>query len=489
MQKSDNIEALAIKKLQKENDELQKEISYLKSELAQIKRMLFGAKKEKFITSDNGQLSLFDALEEKQEELKVEEEISYTREKSNKQNKPSRQILPAHLEREQIIINPDLDIEGCKKIGEEITEVLEYLPGKLFVKQFIRPKYVVLNQENEQSIAIADLPSLPIPKGIAGSSLLSHLIISKYIDHLPFHRQVKMFKRDKVELSESTINGWLASVCNLLEPLYDKLVAKTTECDYLMADETPMPVLTKDKPNSTHKGYQWVYYSPLTKTVCFDYHKSRSREGPIAFLKDFKGTLQSDGYIAYDYFENTHTLLACMAHARRKFFDAKENDKAKAEYALGVIQKLYTIERDIKEFDSDKRKEIRLEKSAPILEELENWMNKNILKVLPKSAIGKAISYTLKLWSRLKRYIDDGRYEIDNNLVENSIRPVALGRKNYMFAGSHEGAKRAAMMYSFLGTCKMNDINPSQWLNDVLNRISDHKANKLDQLLPQNWIK
>ena len=242
-----------------------------------------------------------------------------------------------------------------------------------------------------------------------------------------------------------------------------------------MADETPIPVLTKDKPGATHKGYHWVYYSPEHKQVCFDYRRSRERAGPEDFLQSYQGALQSDGYAAYNEFEKKEgiTLLSCMAHSRRKFEQAKDNDPDRAAFALGKIQQLYAIERKAREegLSYTERKNLRQEQSIPILKELESWMKEQLPEVLPKSAIGKALTYTLTLWKRLVRYTENGKWEIDNNLIENSIRPVALGRKNYMFAGSHEAAQHAAIIYSFLGTCKINNVEPFTWLKKALTLI------------------
>jgi hypothetical protein len=255
-----------------------------------------------------------------------------------------------------------------------------------------------------------------------------------------------------------------------------------------MADETPIPVQTRDKPGSTHKGYHWVYYSPLEKLVCFDYRKGRGRDGPEKFLESFRGMLQTDGYVAYDIYEKKDgiTLFGCMAHARRKFEKAKDNDLKRAEYVLERMQQLYLTEREAREkgLSFEQRKELRVEQSLPVLKELEKWMKEQLPEVLPKSSIGQAITYTLGLWNRLTRYIDNGHVEIDNNLIENSIRPVALGRKNYLFAGSHEAARNAAMIYSFLGTCKINNVEPYQWLKNTLQRIPDQSIQKLDELLP-----
>jgi hypothetical protein len=259
-----------------------------------------------------------------------------------------------------------------------------------------------------------------------------------------------------------------------------------------MADETPIPVQTEDKPGATHKGYLWVYYSSLEKLVCFDYRKSRGRDGPKEFLEIFLGALQTDGYDAYLMFENKKgvTLLACMAHARRKFDESLGNDHERADHMLKQMQLLYSIERKAREgnLSHEERYVLRQKESLPVLKEMQEWLKENIQQTLPKSAIGKAIAYTLTLWPRLIRYIDDGRFEIDNNLIENAIRPVAIGRKNYLFAGSHEGAERAAMMYSLLGTCKQNNIEPFAWLKEVLARIPDHSIQRLDELLPGKLI-
>jgi len=457
---------------------------YLKQELAQLKRMIFGSKSERHIGNDPSQLSLgLDAEAVTLPEKEIEQ-ITYTRSKSdNKKGLAIRLALPAHLHREEHIIEPEEDITGARKIGEVVTEILEYTPGKFYVEKYVRPKYVL---PKEERIVIGELPSLPIPRGNAGSGLLSHLLISKFIDHLPFYRQVQQFKRQDIEIAESTISGWFTASCRLLEPLYERLVTRVRGSSYLMADETPIPVQTKDKPGSTHKGYHWVYKAPVDKLVCFDYRKGRGRDGPEEFLESFRGMLQTDGYVAYDIYEKKDgiILFGCMAHARRKFEKAKDNDLKRAEYVLERMRQLYMIEREAREqgLSFDQRRELREEQSLPVLQEMEKWMKEQLPDVLPKSAIGQAITYTLGLWPRLTRYTQHGQVEIDNNLVENSIRPVALGRKNYMFAGSHEAAQQAAMIYSFLGTCKINNIEPYEWLKDVLSRIQDHSIQKPDDI-------
>ena len=472
-----------------QNNKLQTELVYLRHELDQIKRMIYGSKSERFVKTDNGQLPInFEDLPKEEEPEVKKEQISYTRTKAATKNGHARLPLPESLPRKIQVIDPEFIPQGAKKIGSVVSEYLEYKPGELYVKQIVRNKYA---EPDGLTVVVAPMPTVPIPRSNAGPGLLAHLLVSKFIDHMPFYRQAKAFKRQGIDLAESTINDWFSGCCQLIEPLYDVLKTHVQKTTYLMGDETPIPVLTKNKPGSTHKGYHWVYYAPDGRLVCFDYRKTRGRDGPKAFLKDFSGVLQTDGYSVYDSFEKKGKvkLLACMAHARRKFEQALGNDPKRAGYALEKIQALYMIERQARENNMswDKRKDLRQTKAIPILYDLETWMKDTLIEVLPKSDIGKAIGYTMNLLPRLRAYTENGRWEIDNNLVENAIRPVALGRKNYMFAGSHEGAQRAAMMYSFFATCKINDVNPFEWLKDILTIIPDHKANRLEELLPQRW--
>jgi transposase len=482
---------------QKEYDRLlslQQDFLYLQHQFKELQRMIFGSKSERFVSNTDGsQLSLFNEIAKQDQESEPTKEISYTRKKSTKDKRqPVRTPIPAHLPRKEEVIEPDNIKAGAVKIGEEITEILEYNPARIYVRKIVRPKYVFPKTDIE-GVIVAPLPSLPIPKGNAGAGLLAQIMVSKFIDHLPYYRQIQIYKRQGITFSDSTINGWFNATADLLEPLYDVLKKEILDCDYLQADESPIGVQSSHKKGALHTGYQWVYRSPLKRQVLFKYHQGRGHEAPEAMLQNFTGTLQTDGYKAYQIIQTKGeiTLLACMAHARRYFEKALDNDKQRAEFVLGKIQDLYKIERCAKERQVDYKTIERYRKiyALPILNEIEIWLKENINQVLPKSAIGKAIAYSLNLWTRLKRYVDDGRYDIDNNMIENAIRPLALGRKNYLFAGSHKAAQHAAMMYSFFATCKINDINPLEWLTDVLNRIPEHKANKLVELLPNNWVK
>jgi transposase len=470
-----------------EYNHLKSEVAWLKYQLAELKRLIFGAKSERYIAPNPNQPTLFELPEELTAE-KPQQEITYKRSTPEKKNHPLRLELPAHLPRVTEIIEPEELPENAKKIGENITEVLEYKPANAFVRQIVRPKYIVEQNDEETRIVTAAMPTLPIPKGNAGASMLAHILVNKFVDHLPFYRQVQIFKRQELNIPESTIGGWFSASCRLLEPLYETLKNKIFSCDYLQADETPIPVLTKDKPGATHKGYHWVYYDPGNKLVLYDYQPSRGREGPDELLKNFCGNLQTDGYTAYNNLKNESNIIhmACMAHSRRKFEHAQDNNPVLAGEAMKMFGDLYDIERDAREksLTPAEIKELRQEKAKPILDDMETWLKKQLNHTLPKSAMGVAIAYTLTLWPRLVRYIDDGRFHIDNNLIENSIRPVALGRKNYLFAGSHDAAQNAAMMYSFLATCKINNVEPFAWLKETLSVIPDYPANQLHKLLP-----
>lgn len=465
------------------------EVELLRQQLADLQRMIFGQKRERFILPDPSQGVLFDFPAEEVQE-KQTQEITYTRTKPVKEKKrPLRAELPPHLPRREEIIEPENLPENAKKIGESITEILEYEPASIYVRKIIRPKYITETNDEATKIEIAPFPSLPVPKGNAGASMIAHILVSKFIDHLPYYRQSKIFKRQNLHIPDSTIGGWAkTAIRNRLSPLWETMKSKIVDTDYLMADETPIPVLSEDKPGATHRGYHWVYYDPIQKIVVFDYRETRGREGPKKFLKDFTGHLQTDGYVAYENLAppGKIKLLACMAHARRKFEKALDNDPERAEKVLTLIQELYKVERQAREAGSsfDEVKTLRQEKSAKILDKLEKYLLQEHPKVLPQSAIGKAFNYTLHLWPRLKRYVEDGRFNIDNNLIENSIRPVALGRKNYLFAGSHDGSKNAAVTYSLLATCKLNNIEPFGWLKTTLETIPDYPTNQLHNLIP-----
>ena len=487
------ITLLATKNIQLEidNKEQRLEIDSLKLQMAQLRKMIYGAKQEKFIPntqSDQLTLSLDLLTTEVIVDIK-KENINYERVKVKTEktasNHPGRTKLPAHLPRIDTVIEPSEITSEMIKIGEEITEELELEPGRLFVNRIIRPKYV--NRAKEE-IIIAPMIERPLPKVIAGAGLLSQLLIDKYVDHLPIYRIQSRFKRENVDIPYNTMVDWVGQTITLITPLYNALRKKILATDSLQGDETGIKVLDKDKKGTTHKGWMWAFQNSIERMVLFEYQSTRGRVVPMEILKDYKGHLQTDGYSVYSIFKENQDiiLLHCMAHARRMFFEAQSNDAERSSHALTVFQSLYAIEREIKEktFSFEEIQTFRENRSMPILNEFKSWLTNQITLVLPSSGISKAIVYSLSRWNELTIYTTNGKLNIDNNPVENSIRPIALGRKNYLFAGSHEAAQRTAIVYSLLGTCKLNGINPLTWLKETLIRLPNHPVNKLNELLP-----
>ncbi len=472
--------------LEQDYQNLEQRYDLLHQQLDELKRMIFGQKSERFVSNVvSNQLSLeLDGQTQKreQEDQSSTQTINYTR---KKKKKPSRQALPDHLPRAPYIIEPEEDTTGMKLIGEEITEILAKQPSRLFVIQFIRKKYA---KADGSGILIGDLPSRAIQKGLAHETVLADILVSKYVDHLPLYRQAKIFAREGVKIATSTMNDWVRASCKLLEPLYEALKKDILLNDYLQVDESPIKVLDNKKKGKTHLGYHWLYHSIGVPLVLFDYQKGRGREGPRQMLKNFKGYLQTDGYSVYDEFGKNKdiTLMGCMAHARRYFDKALDNDQTRAQHFLKEVQQLYALESNLREQQVDWKKRLadRQELALPILKRLKIWLQTEQTKVLPKSAIGKAINYSLVRWDKLCVYASNGGLEIDNNLIENQVRPLALGRKNYLFAGSHQGAKNAAILYSLFGSCKLNGLDPFKYLEAVLDKLPDYPINKISDLLP-----
>lgn len=466
-------------------------IQNLQLQLLQLNKIVFGSRHERFIgTRDENAPRLFDIPAIAEVISSGSTTVTYEKTKQQLQpNHKGRNSFPDMLRREEQIIYPEgVDVTVARKIGEDVTETLAYIPCELFVKKLVRPK---LLDTATNCILQAPAPERPFEKSSFDTSLVTQAIVEKYVDHIPIYRQIKIYARLGVTISDSTLGDQFTAAGNLLLPLYEALKKLVTSCNYLHADETTIRVLESERKNATHLGFYWVYLDHDKKLALFDYQTGRGREGPRHILKNFRGHLQTDGYGVYDDFADTShiILLGCLAHARRKFTEASSNNKEVAEYVLGEIQKVYAIERYITDNNiaGQDKKQYRKENSIPLLGDLGKWMQKKYVEVLPKSAIGKALAYSLKRWDKLSLYATTSFLCIDNNPVENSIRPVALGRKNYLFAGSHSSAQRAAMFYSLLATCKNHNVNPTVWLHDILNRIAKYPINQIEDLLPHNW--
>ena len=503
--KTEELEAIVAKKDQ--------QIHKLTDQLAWFRQKFFGSSSEKHIAEDPNQRKIdwggLNVLPEEKEAIKDAEKelIEYERRKPVKDKKKAvRQPLPEHLRREVEVIEPvDLQ-DNWIRIGVEVTEILEYKPGEAYVRRIERPKYAdkqTVEEENTDckkeetpAIHIASMPLLPLPRSNAGPSLLAELIMNKYFYHLPFHRQISMLKMEGIRLPASTVNGWFQGGSDLLRALYFRLKDIVLESNYIQVDESTMPVINNEK-HKAHKAYLWMVRSVMDNLVFFHYDKgSRAQKVVVHLLKDYQGAVQTDGYQAYSIYEQKKgiLLLGCWAHARRKFSDSLKEDKSGAEYALAQIAKLYQVEEMAtdQEMDYAQRAELRKRLAYPIMRAFEKWIEGYYPKALPGGRMSKALAYTYNLFLRLSRYHLDGRYLLDNNMAENAIRPLAVGRKGYLFCGNHDAAENAAIMYSLLGCCKASDVNPREWLSDVFAKLPLYNSNydlDLADLLPHNWKK
>lgn len=503
------------KELSSEVAQKDQEIKKLTDQLAWFRQKYFSKSSEKFIKEDPNQRKLdFDGLEILPEEVTAVKEADkqiaeYERRKVvREKKKPVRLPIPEGLRREIEVIEPEGLQADWVRIGVEVTEILEHKPGELYVRRIERPKYAVKQavnevsvtgqpeQEDSSTIAVAAMPLLPLPRSNAGPSLLAELMMNKYYFHLPFYRQIAMLKMTGFHLPQSTLNGWFQGSSDLLRALYLRLKDIVLASDYIQVDESTVPVIDNEK-HKTRKAYLWMVRSVMDDLVFFHYDKgSRAQKVVVDLLKDFKGAIQTDGYSAYSIYERKKgvLLLSCWAHARRKFHESLQEDKNGAEYALEQIGKLYKVEQmaDDQDLDFEQRSELRKRLAYPIMRAFEKWIVAYHPKAIPGGRMSKALSYTYNLFERLSRYHLDGRYLPDTNLAENAIRPLAVGRKGYLFCGNHDAAENAAIMYSLLGCCKASDVNPREWLTDVFSKIASYNANynlDLSDLLPHIWKK
>jgi transposase len=367
--------------------------------------------------------------------------------------------------------------------------VLEVVPAEFYVKRYIRPKYA---RPNGEGIIIGTLPDRVIEKGIPSESVIAQMTVDKYVYGMPLHRQIDKYTKMGVRIPASTASDWIMNGWIHLKPLSELLRLIVTNQKYLQVDESPLKVIDRDHKNGIHQGYMWLYHAPVDRLILFDYRKGRDQSGPKEILAHFRGIIQTDGYKVYDSLFGNHPdihLTFCMAHARRKFVDAVKDDQEQANYVLNEMGKLYLLEAKMREqaMSWEQRTELRKEHADPVLESLGKLLEEKQYSYRPKSPMGEAIAYAHKRWAGLSAYVLHGQMEIDNNLVENAVRPMAIGRKNYLFAGSHQAAEMTAAMYSFMASCKKNKINEFEWLKDVLERIQSHKQKDLYQLLPSNW--
>ncbi len=478
------------------------EIEHLKLLIAKLQRMQFGRKSEKLARQ-------IEQLELRLEDLqsKPAESASQPESKSaatasplliNAAAKPARRPLPEHLPRQTQTHTPKGSVcpdcgGALSKLGEDVSEMLEYLPASFFVVRHVRPK---LSCTKCDHIVQAAAPTRPIERGVAGPGLLAHVLVSKYADHLPLYRQSEIYARHGVELERSTLADWVGGSSQLLEPLIEVLRRYVMAASKLHADDTPVPVLAPGN-GKTKTGRLWTYVRDdrpagdmAAPAVWSAYSPDRKGEHPEQHLRTFRGALQADAYAGFNqlYKEDGRIQeVACWAHVRRKFYDLQQAHASLiASEALERIAALYAIEKEIRGRPPDERQQVRTTQARLLLQSLHEWFEVSLTKLSRKSDTTAAIRYALGLWEALTRYCDDGRLEIDNNAAERALRVVALGRKNYLFAGSDTGGERAAAIYSLIGSAKLNGLDPEAYLSEVLTRIADHPVNRIADLLPWN---
>lgn len=501
-------------KLRGENSELQDKLLSAQKTLAKYAQMLFGQKTERTrLPEKPGELTgnLFEQEMDPEEQDRLDREAARAADEQDKavhvsahDRKVRKPVDTSRLEVKEEHIRPELDNEeDYVEMEPEVTETLVLVPKRMYIRRIIRHKFVLksrLQVENpdRQTFLIAPLPPAALHKCMADASLLADIIISKYLYHLPFYRVIETYKELGVTISSSTINDWFKAVVGKVKPLYDLLRADVLSCDYVQVDESTLPVIDNGKHRAV-KGYVWSVVNVMTGDRFFFYeHGSRSTRVAMGLLKDFRGAIQSDGYAVYGHFEGMEgkLLLGCWAHARRKFFEARKENEKLADEALFYIGRLYDVEREAdaldekdKKPDYDRRRDLRQEKAYPEIRKFETWMEVNMVRCGPKSLMEEAISYTYKILKKLSLYTTDGRYRIDDNMVENSIRPLAIGRKNYLFCGDDDAAQRAAVVYSLLATCKARGVDERAWLEDVLRRMPEYELGKknFSDLLPGKW--
>lgn len=468
---------------------LQLKVQDLANYIGRLERIIYGRKSERHIP-DLGP-NLFSHLESQAPESSVEpipetEKITYERKKKSKHQ--GRNLLQgcSHLPVEEVLLDVE-DKTNLLRIGELVSEKLAYKPGKLFRKRIVRQKYKHIESEE---ILIAEPLNEPIPKCEADVSLLAYTVTSKFVDHLPEYRMLQMFKREGVDIPSSTMNTWTHQIAKLVKPVAQTVIAEILSSGYVQVDESTIKVMA-GKKNSTHTGWMWVLSSPESKGVGFMYNESRSKKVAANLFLGYKGIVQSDGYVSYDDLEKLNPDILhvhCWAHARRMFEQALTNDEKRANHALERIREFYLLERKCsnKEYNYDERQHERglLSKKAA---GFKVWLEKETLLVPPKSSIGQAINYTLNRWKKLTRYLQHGKIEIDNNLIENAIRPLALGRKNYLFAGSNDAATNVACFYTLFGTCKKLELNPYNYILWLLHHINDTSIQQLKTLTPHAY--
>ena len=470
----------------------QRENATLREKLDLLCRRLFGKKSER-VSPDQLRLAFAQLANEAgpaSDPIEMDSGERPGRPRRRRVPPPGRRPLPADLTRRRVEIDvPDAEKQcpcghAKTRIGESVTEKLDYVPATVQVIEMVRPKYVC--PRCHEGVSEAPAPPQAVERSLASEGLLAHVVVSKYVDHLPLYRLERIFDRQGLDLSRTTLCGWVADVATALAPIGNELRRQITAASYLQTDDTTVTIL--DESVGSRKGRLWTYLDPLVRQVVFDATETHERDGPEAFLARFTGDLQADAYTGYDALYATGRIreIGCWAHARRGFVEALTTD-VRAALMVALVQQLYQVERAGTDLSAEARRTLRLEQSVPLLAKLKAERDALADTVLPKSPLGEAVRYLTNQWAALQRFVDDGRLAIDNNRAENQLRVVALGRKNWLFAGSFDGARRAALLYSLVQSCALAGVPPFDYLKDVLLRVATHPQRLISQLTPKGW--
>jgi transposase len=481
----------------KQVNEDQRKIEALQQQLYWLRNHVFGRRSEKGVPVEQQALPFATAAGEV-EELQSDEDgagAQTVEVPAHTRKRGGRKPLPENLPREIIELLPgdeDLCCQGCSaektRIGEDRTEELEFQPASFFIREYIRPKYAC--RRCESGVVQAVLPARPIDKGRPGPGLLAHVVTSKYGDHMPLYRLEPIFRRHGIEISRSTLSEWCGAVAALLEPVAAQIAAEVLSSKWVQSDDTTVEVQDRSRSPAYPKGHIWVYRG-TSGDAFYDFTWKRNSEGPLRILAEYRGYLQADAAPAFDEVHQRLPIVevGCWAHARRRFKDAVRTSPREATQVMVWIGELYGLERSAKKrkLDDDGREALRQERSRPILDRIHEYLKKIAITALPKSPLGDAIGYALRQWDALCRYTEDGSLEIDNNGAENALRPLCLGRKNWLFIGSEAAAHRTMVLLTLIQTCKAHQVDPFAYLRDVIDRVNTHPMSRIDELTPRRW--
>jgi transposase len=481
----------------KQVNEDQRKIASLEQQVYRLRHYVFGRRSEKSVPVEQQALPFATAAGEIEEQHSDEDDAKAQEIEvpAHRRRRGGRKPLPENLPREIIELLPaheDLRCQGCEtektRIGEDRTEELEYQPASFIIREFIRPKYACRKCEN--GVTQASLPARPIDKGRPGPGLLAHVVTSKYGDHLPLYRLEAMFRRHGIELSRSTLSDWCGAVSDLLKPVATQVAVEVLSSKWIQSDDTTVEVQDRSRSPAYPKGHVWVYRGE-DGSAFYDFTWKRNSEGPLQVLEQYRGYLQADAAPAFDEVHQKLPIVevGCWAHARRRFKEAVRTSPKEAAQVVAWIGELYGLERRARKrkLDADGREQLRQQQSKPILDRIHEYLKTITVTTLPKSPLGDAIGYALRQWGALCRYIDDGSLEIDNNGAENALRPLCLGRKNWLFIGSEAAAHRTMVLLTLVQTCKAHQVDPFAYLRDIIDRVNTHPMSRIDELTPRRW--